>query len=364
LAGKFLFKKFSEIDLGDHFFDGLKTDYPGNANSTGFSEWFNKKAAANSTALVFDDDDGLGAFVYLKDEDEPIELAATTLPAMPRVKIGTLRLAERYRGQRLGEGAIGLALWKWQQTKKEEIYVTVFEKHDTLIGLFERFGFRLAGVNSNGERVYIKSRKDVDYTDPYKSFPFVNPAFQNAGYLIVEDVYHDTLFPYSELSNTLQEQVALSAANGISKVYIGSPTSMPPYRLGEPILIYRKYTGNAGSPGYKSCVTSYCMVTNVIIAKENNQYKMSVEDLLRQINNKSVFDENEIRTKYGNERTLVVIEMLYCGFFGAGNNVNWAWLKNNNFWPYSYPTTARLTQEQFKAILREGNVDVPNVIIN
>jgi hypothetical protein len=75
MAGKFLFKKFSEIDLSDRFFVELKTDYPGNANSTGFIEWFNKKAAANSTALVFDDDDGLGAFVYLKDEDEPIELA-------------------------------------------------------------------------------------------------------------------------------------------------------------------------------------------------------------------------------------------------------------------------------------------------
>ncbi len=251
-----------------------------------------------------------------------------------------------------------------EQSKKDEIYLTVFEKHDTLIGLFERFGFRLESNNPNGERVYIKSRKHVNYSDPYRSFPFVNPVFQNAGYFVVEDVYHDKLFQYSELSNTPQEQVALSVANCISKVYISSPTSMPPYRLGEPILIYRKYIGNAGSPGYKSCVTSYCVVTNVIIAKENNRYKMSVEDLLRQISNKSVFDENEIRTKYANERTLVVIEMLYYGSFGAGNSVNWVWLKNNNFWPNSCPTTARLTQEQFKAILREGNVDVSNVIIN
>jgi GNAT superfamily N-acetyltransferase len=364
MAGKFLFKKFSEINLADSFFDELKSDYPGNAYSTGFVEWFNKKATANSTALVFDDDDGLGAFVYLKEEDEPIELANSSLPAKPRIKIGTLRLAPRYRGQRLGEGAIGLALWKWQNSKKDEIYVTVFEKHDTLIGLFERFGFVLAGKNPNGERVYIKSRRSVDYSDPYKSFPFINPKFQNAGYLIVDDFYHDTLFPYSELSNTLQEQVALSVANGISKIYIGSPTSTPPYRIGEPIFIYRRYTGTAGSKGYKSCVTSFCVVTNVIIAKENNRYRMSIDDLLKQISNKSVFDETEIRTKYSNERNLVIIEMLYYGFFGAGNNVNWVWLKNNKFWPDGYPTTARLTQEQFKAILREGKVDVSNVIVN
>jgi len=364
MAGKFLFKKFSEIDLGDSFFDSLKEDYPGSAHSTGFVDWFSKKAAAGSTALVFDDDEGLGAFVYLKDENEAIELVGGSLPAIPRIKIGTLRLAERYRGLRLGEGAIGLALWKWQKTKTQEIYVTVFEKHTVLIDQLERFGFQLAGHNPNGERVYIKSRGTVDYGDPYKAFPFINPAFQNAGYLIVDDVYHDTLFPYSELKNTLQEMVALSVANGLTKIYIGSPTSTPPYRIGEPILVYRRYTGTTGSKGYKSCITSYCVVTNVIVAKKNNRYKMSVEDLLKRISNKSIFDEHEIRTKYNNERTLVVIEMLYYGFFGAGNNVNWVWLKNNGYWPDGYPTTARLTPEQFKAILREGNVDVPNVIIN
>jgi hypothetical protein len=204
----------------------------------------------------------------------------------------------------------------------------------------------------------------VSYGDPYKSFPFIDPTFQNAGYLVVDDAYHDTLFPYSELSNTLQEQIALSVANGISKVYIGSPSTIPPYRIGEPILIYRRYTGTTGSKGHKSCVTSYCVVTNIIIAKENNKYKIPIEELLRQIGNKSVFDETEIRTRYHNRRSLVIIEMLYYGFFGAGNNVNWVWLKNKGYWPNGYPTTARLTPEQFQTILREGNINVPNVIIN
>lgn len=364
MAGKFLFKKFSEIDLRDPFFDSLKEDYPADASNIGFKRWFAKKAATGSTALVFDDEDGLGAFVCLKEENEPIELVEGTLPALPRKKISTLRLAERYRGQRLGEGAIGLALWNWQKSKTQEIYVTVFEKHALLIGQLERFGFLLAGHNHNGECVYVKSRLNIDYTDPYKAFPFINPAFSNSGYLVVNDVYHDTLFPYSELSNTLQEQVALSVANGISKVYIGSPMNIPPYQIGEPILVYRRYTGTSGSKGYKSCITSYCVVTDIIVAKENNAYMMSLDELLRRIGNKSVFDENEIRAKYNNERTLVVVEMLYYGFFGAGNNVNWVWLKNNGFWGDGYPTSIRLSQEQFKAILEEGHVDVPNVIIN
>jgi len=363
MAGRFMFKKFVDIDLNDPFFDSLKEDYPADEHNIGFERWFQRKAATDSTALVFDDEEGLGAFICLKEENESIELEEETLPALQRIKISTLRLAERFRGQRLGEGAIGLALWKWQQSKTDEIYVTVFEKHDLLITQLERFGFCFAGLNPNGECVYIKSRSRVDYSDPYKSFPFINPEFQNAGYLIVDDVYHDTLFPYSEVRNALQEQVGLAVANGLTKVYIGSPTSRFPYRAGEPILVYRKFNGT-GQKGYKSCITSYCTVTDVIVAKENNSYKMSLEDLIRRINNKSVFDENEIRAKYNNERNLVVVEMLYSGFFGAGNNVNWVWLKNNELWPDGYPTTARLTPEQLDVILREGNIDVSNVIIN
>lgn len=60
------------------------------------------------------DSEGIGAFVYLKDEEEPIELVGETLPALPRLKIGTLKVADRAQGERLGEGAIGLALWRWR----------------------------------------------------------------------------------------------------------------------------------------------------------------------------------------------------------------------------------------------------------
>lgn len=364
MAGKFSLKRFSEINLGDSFFDSLKRDYPPEGHCTDFVTWFNNKSADGSTALVFDDAQGLGAFVYLKNEKQSISLKEKILPNLSRVKIGTLRLAERYRGQRLGEGAIGLALWYWQKSQAQEIYVTVFDKHDVLINQLERFGFFFVGHNDNNECVYLKSRIQLDYSDPYKSFPFINPNFSKAGYLIVDDVYHDTLFPYSELKNTLQEKIALSAANGLTKIYIGSPTSQFPYHVGEPLLIYRKFTGSDGKPGYKSCITSYCVVTNIIVAKQNNRVQISLDDLLKKISNKSVFEEEEIRLKYIKEKTLTVVEMLYYGYFGAGHNVNWVWLKENGYWPNSYPTAARLSPEEFKLILKEGNVYVPNVIIN
>jgi hypothetical protein len=206
----------------------------------------------------------------------------------------------------------------------------------------------------------------VDYSSSYKSFPFINPAFEKAGYIIVNDYYHDTLFPYSELSRTLQKSVALSAANGMSKVYLGSQYS-PHYQIGEPVLIYRRHTKKDNQkPRYKSCVTSFCVITNIITVKRNNIHLISFEELLTKISNKSVFDESDIQEKYTVERNLVVIEMLYYGYFGGGNNVNMDWLDNNGYWSgqNEYPANVRLTPTQFKEILSEGKVNVQNVIID
>lgn len=143
MAGKFERKRFSEINLDDPFFDSLKADYPGNSTSTGFVQWFAAKAADGKKALVFQDDQGIGAFVNLKpDETEEIKLAdGTVLPKVPRLKITTIKIDERYRHQRIGEGALGLTLWRWRDLGTNEIYVTVFEKHTSLIFLLEKYGF-------------------------------------------------------------------------------------------------------------------------------------------------------------------------------------------------------------------------------
>ena len=365
MAGKFQLSKFLDLDINDPFFEPLKSDYPEDENNIGFVKWFDKKSREGATALVFNDESGMGAFICLKDENEPLVLQHDVIPAVPRKKISTLRLAERYRGQRLGEGAIGLALWNWQKSNRQEIYLTVFEKQDVLIDLLEKFGFIMMGYNENGECVYLKSRKNLDYSDSYKSFPFINPDFEKGGYLIVDDVYHDTLFPYSELAHTFQEQVALSVANGISKIYVGAQYTRPHYQVGEPVFVYRKHTKNDGQPKrYKSCLTSYCVVTDVIMVKTNNRELMTFEALCERIGNKSVFDERELRVRYDNDRNVVVIELLYHGYFGAGHNINNAWLTDNGYFNGAYPALIEVSPERCKALLMEGDVDVSNVIVD
>ena len=363
MAGKFERKLMRDIDLDDPFFDSLKTDYPGSANSTSFVDWFHKKA--NEKALVFEDEDGVGAFIKLKPgEVEEIKLQdGTTLPKVDRLKISTIKISERYRNRRIGEGAIGLTLWEWRDIGAYEIYVTVFEKHNTLIVLLEKYGFSHVGNNLNGERVYIKNRRHLDFSDPCKAFPFLSNNIEYAGCLAIDMEYHDTMFASSELANTLQERVDISVANGLKKVYLGSPYSLG-FREGEPVFIYRKYTGTQGKPGYKSCITTYCIATRIEKVKIAGRPLMTYERFRHLVGNKSVYDDQQLRTKYDTLTDLTLIELLYYGYFGAGNNVNWAWLKENGCWAGTHPLNFRYTRDQIDKILQEGNVDVENVIIN
>lgn len=356
MSGKFERKPFAQIDLNDPFFDSLKKDYP---EFEGI--WFPKCVAENRTALVFSDEQGLGAFIAMKHETQPIKLQERELPARPRLKISTLLLAPRFRGQRLGEGALGLILWDWQKSGLEEVYVTVFPQHDDLITQLERFGFAPAGHNPRGEWVYLRSRKQIDYSDPYKSFPFISSDFSKGGYLIVDDGYHDTLFPYSELKNTLQEKLNRDAANGISKVYIGQQWQAH-YRVGEPVFIYRKFTGATGKR-YRSCLTSYCVVTDVISVKRRGQPMLSFEAFSRLAGNKSVFTTEDLQEKYDNDFNITVIQMLYCGYFGSGNNINMDWLDKHSLWNLNgdHPLTTQLSPRQCETIWREGGIDVDSV---
>ncbi len=61
-----------------------------------------------------------------------------------------------------------------------------------------------------------------------------------------------------------------------------------------------------------------------------NSYNISLEDLLHRINNKSVFDENEIRVKYNNERNLVGSRNVVLCFFGPETTSIGSGLKNND----------------------------------
>lgn len=356
MLNKFEWRRFSEVSLEDPFFNSLKSDYEE------FPAWFKKKSDAEEWALIFNDEYGIGSFVYLKKENEPIELVDKILPAIPRIKIGTLRLAKRLRKQRLGEGALGVSLWRWQEARLDEIYVTVFEKHTELINLFERFGFRFVGMNARGECVYLKSRKDLDYGDPYKSFPFISSNFERAGLIPVYESFHDRLFPFSELKGNKYEIEEETAGNGITKVFIGSPYKAMHYTEGEPVVVYRIFEGERGKT-FKSVVTSFCTITKVEVVKDNGWPMISLKDFVENAGNKTVFTPKELSGIYNKRPNVVMLELVYNGFFGKGHNVTHKTLKDKRLFE-TYPYQIEYTKEQFIEILKMGDVDVQNVIIN
>jgi len=356
MSGKFQWKKFRDVDLQDPFFDSLKRDYPE------FCDWFTKKSITGEETLVYNDDIGIGAFLYLKKEEEPIELSDKNLPSCKRVKIGTLRLSERQRGIRLGEGAIGVALWKWQEKQVDEIYVTVFEKHTELINLFERFGFACVGKNPRGECVYIKSRNYINYADPYTAFPFIRSDFNKAGVVPINASFHDLLFPYSELMGNKKEIEEITAGNGITKVYVGTPWTATHYEAGEPVGIYRRFEGETGKT-YKSVITSFGTITKITDIKKYGKPIVPLEDYLKMAGNKTVYDDEELKNIFMENANVVMIELVYNGFFGKGHNVNHKTLNDNGLFP-GHPYKINYTKSEFIKILEMGDVNVQNIIIN
>lgn len=356
MAGKFQWCKFSDVDLNDKFFDSLKNDYEE------FPNWFAKKCMAGESALVFYDEQGIGSFVYLKEENEPIELTTGVLPAVPRLKIGTLRLAERFRGQRLGEGALGVSLWRWQEKQLKEIYVTVFEKHNILISLFEHFGFRRVGMNPRGECVYLKSRDSIDYSDAYKAFPFIRPNFDKAGIIPIFEEFHDRLFPYSEIKGNNIEIEEETAGNGITKVYIGSPYTSVHYAVNEPVAIYRIFQG-AGQKTYKSVITSFCTITKLKIIKGKGISRYSLHEFIEKAGNKTIFTQYELKKIFEDSANIVMLEMVYNGYFGKGHNVTHKELNDNGLFN-AHPYNIDYSKDEFIKILGMGDVNVQNVIID
>ncbi|MDR2866230.1 MAG: hypothetical protein LBV13_02355 [Methanomassiliicoccaceae archaeon] len=346
---------FADCDINDPFFDSLKEDYPD------FEKWFRRKADKKEKAYVhLADDSSIQAFLYLKDREEE---AVGTLPPEPRMKIGTIKICDTSKRRRLGEGAIGIALWNWQKSGLNEIYVTVFPKHKDIIGVIETHGFTFCCKKDNGENVYMKDRRKLDHSDPKRSFSFISPDFSRGRYIPINDVFHDKMFQYSELKNTPQLESELPVSNGIAKTYIATPAGKLDYKEGDLAFIYRKYTGTEYKPSFKSVVTSFCTVTNVIVVKESGIEKKNFEDFCNLVGNKTVYSEEELRDSFS-KSNVYVVEMLYNGYFGAGNNVNYNKLVEKGLWGKSHPYNQKLTREQSVELLKIGGKDVRNVIID
>jgi len=262
----------------------------------------------------------------------------------------------------MGEGAIGIALWRWRDSPFNQIYVTIYPKRKDIIGLLRKYGFAMKG-KKGGENVYAKDKADLDYSDPTKSFPYIDPEFKKAGYIPINDIFHDKMFQFSDLKGVLKPDSEMPVSNGIAKSYVATPISKIDFAKGDLVFIYRICTDDNAIRSYQSTVTSFCTVSRVEAIKRDGENLKSFSQFLRDVGNKTVYSEDELRNAY-EKANVYLIDLLYNGFFGQGNNVNLASLKKNGLWGDQHPYLFKLSREQTVELLKMGGKNEYDIVIN
>lgn len=297
-----LYEKFSNINIGDPFFDSLKGDY------REFPVWFLRKAKANEFAYIQKVKGAIEGFLYLKIEDGPITDIEPVLDIRQAVKIGTLKINPH--GTRLGERFIKKSFDFALSQTIDVVYVTIFERHKKLIELFKKYGFYIYGskTSDNGvECVLVKDFRE-DFRNIYQSYPLVHMNNSKKYLLAIYPEYHTRLFPDSILRTESPYDVVkdISHTNSIEKVYICRMRQVLLLKRGDILLIYRT-SDEEGRAEYRSVVTSVCVVEDVIPMKSFRNF----QHLKEECKNYSVFTDQELKGMFTSSKPHYIIKMTY-----------------------------------------------------
>ena len=132
-----LHKTFSEVDLNDPFFQSLRADYPG------FDDWFKRKSEQDAF-VQYDDNNKIIGFLYLKMEYDLVDDVTPNILAKRILKVGTFKIEAH--GTKMGEQFIKI-ITDYAVNKEADIcYVTIYQKHNSLINLVQQFEFELYGT--------------------------------------------------------------------------------------------------------------------------------------------------------------------------------------------------------------------------
>lgn len=346
LTGPITRERFDEIQVTDPFFDSLKADY------AEFGEWFARKRGEE--AWILRENNRMLAFLYLKDEDEALADIDPPRPVAPRLKAGTMKVDAH--GTRLGERFLRLIFDEALDRRVEEIYVTVFPKHEGLTKLLRRWGFVKRGTKTsqNGvEDVYVRL---MSWTGLglYKDYPFMNVSGRRKHLLAIYPEFHTRLFPDSKLRTESDEIIRnISHTNSIFKVYIGWSQEISRLKSGDIVVIYRTKDERATSGWYSSVATSVCVVDKV---KRGHEFT-SEQEFVERCASYSVFTEDELRGYWRKRRnSLTAVRMTYNFALDKRPNRK-ALIEDAGLDPDERWNVLSLTDQQFRTIVRLGQAD-------
>lgn len=335
-------KTFAEINLQDSFFQSLRDDYPG------FDDWFKRKS--NQDAFVQYENNKIIGFLYLKVEEQLVDDVEPNICANKILKVGTFKIEAH--GTKMGEQFIKVIMDYAVNENVDVCYVTIYEKHRSLINLVQQFGFEMYGVKGNGiykENVYLKQMKKIT-GDINKDFPLVNIIEVKKYLLSIYPKYHSVMFPDSILTTENKNIITdVSYTNSIHKIYVCTMEQVENLKYGDIVVLYR--TAEYGrSAEYSAVATSICVVEGV---KKQNEFS-SFEDFYKYVSKYSVFDKNDLHYWY-NRGGCKAIKMTYNGALKKRivrhDLIEEIGLERNQYWGFF-----ELTNEQFEKIAQEGDV--------
>lgn len=354
---------FSAIDLDNPFFDSLKADYKE------FETWFKKKKDDGSKAYIEIEQSTkeIVGFLYVKVENEELKDVEPVLPARRRIKAGTFKV--NAHGTKYGERFIKKIMDHALAENAEEVYLTVFSKHEGLIALISRYGFipKATKTTPNGiEQVYVKNMKL--YTgNILLDYPLIKKTECKKYLLSIYPKYHTRLFPDSILNNESYDVVQdISPTNSIHKIYICYMYGCASLKPKDLLLIYRTSDGQ-GPAKYRSVVTSVCEVQEL---KTRHSFK-DMKEFIEYSSAYSIFVEKELKAiweqtdpKTKKLKQFYVIKMIYNAAFGK-RVINDELKRKYGIGtaPGVYWGFIPLTDEQFQNVLKGGNVN-ENIIVD
>lgn len=337
---------FSKINLDDPFFDSLKSDYKE------FPNWFSKKREEGESAFIFINNKGLlDGFLYLKIEDEELNDIKPNLPSKNRLKIGTLKINPH--GTRLGERFIKKAFDIALIRNIDEIYVTLFEKHEALLNLFQKYGFETRAIKStpNGNELVLFKNISLITGDIVKDYPNT-PKISDRYLISLYPNWHSRLLPDSILKN---EDPALlikdtSHTNSIHKIYLTAMKGTERLKTGDTLVIYRT-APDGKSAEYSAVATSICVVEEV---KNINDFR-TLDDFLKYTLSYSIFSEKELTEFFKYKKYPVIIRFTYNIALNKRiirkSLIEDIGMRRDQYWGFF-----KITESQYRKILSIGGV--------
>ncbi len=222
------------LRLDDPIFESLRRDY------SPFDRWFQKASQEGREAWVIEpESSGYAGICIWKPRDDELGLGGKVM------KISTFKVAEEHRGRRYGELLLKAAFNELHANKYDHVWLTVFERHETLITMLEDFGFQQHREKTDlGELIYVKDLTpgQEQVADPFEYHqrygpPAVNLSLGPVYVIPIQPRYHRRLFPDDPHERKLIEGND-PYGNAIRKAYL-SHSFIHPLPRGAVILFYR-----------------------------------------------------------------------------------------------------------------------------